>query len=113
VARSSFIPSLTTLFELHNSAILVLAAAEGQDLADQARWARLQAFSMSATEVITSALAATSARTMARFPRNMARMLLKSCAMPPANVPSASSFCAWRSCASSRRFVGNISHDPR
>ena len=29
-------------------------------------------------------------------------MLLKSCAIPPASVPMASSFCAWRSCVSSR-----------
>ena len=29
------------------------------------------------------------------------RILLKSCAMPPASVPSASSFCEWRSAASS------------
>ena len=29
-------------------------------------------------------------------------MLLKSCAMPPARVPIASSFCDWRSCDSSR-----------
>ncbi len=31
-------------------------------------------------------------------------MLLKSCAIPPASVPSASSFCDWRSCDSRRRF---------
>ena len=30
-----------------------------------------------------------------------ARMLLKSCATPPANWPMASIFCAWRICASS------------
>src|SRR5581483_11665748 len=31
------------------------------------------------------------------------RMLLKSCATPPASCPIASSFCDWRSCASSAR----------
>ncbi len=31
------------------------------------------------------------------------RMLLKSCATPPASRPIASSFCDWRSCSSSAR----------
>ena len=31
------------------------------------------------------------------------RMLLKSCATPPARRPIASSFCDWRSCSSSGR----------
>ena len=45
------------------------------------------------------------------------RMLLKSCATPPASVPSASSFCAPRSCASSSaralgfELVGDIARE--
>ena len=38
-----------------------------------------------------------SRRASSRLPRIAARMLLKSCAMPPASVPIASIFCAWRS----------------
>ena len=33
------------------------------------------------------------------------RMLLKSCATPPASWPMASIFCDWRNCSSSRRWA--------
>ena len=37
------------------------------------------------------------------WPRMTVRMLLKSCATPPASWPMASIFCDWRNCSSSRR----------
>ncbi|MCY1534850.1 hypothetical protein D9M68_702340 [compost metagenome] len=40
-------------------------------------------------------------RASSALPRMAARMLLKSCATPPASVPSASIFCDWASCCSS------------
>ena len=41
-------------------------------------------------------------------PRMTVSTLLKSCATPPASCPTASSFCAWRSCSSSRRCCGHV-----
>ena len=53
-------------------------------------------------------------RSSARAPRSRwitVSRLLKSCATPPANCPTASIFCAWRSCSSSRLSLADVHAD--
>src|SRR5204862_331323 len=45
---------------------------------------------------------ATSSSSRSAYPVTAVRILWTSCALPPASRPTASIFCAWRSCCSSR-----------
>ena len=70
--------------------------------------ARVAAFWICSRLSAAGCVGSSSSRASATLPRIAARMLLKSWAMPPARVPTASSFCDSRSCASSvRRFVSD------
>ena len=80
-----------------------LTSAEGEQLPRETGAAidRLFDFSRLGARRVVAAPACISSRSAA--PMMLIRMLLKSCATPPASRPIASSFCDWRSCSSSAR----------
>src|SRR2546428_272873 len=65
--------------------------------------ARIADFSISSIFLRFGSSAAMRILTRRAYPRIPVRRLLKSCAMPPASVPTLSIFCAWRSWSSSVR----------
>lgn len=100
VARSSWTVSSTT-----GCSAWQVNTAGWRRLNDRMRCtmsrARSPALVISSMQACTAAGSPWRSRASAALPRMAATMLLKSCAMPPAMVPSASIFCDSRSCVSS------------